>query len=678
MKLKHIFLLMMAGMSLAFTACQPDEYEFGAAQYTAADLTEGKAYTVTIVGNTVTLKSNLKGCTPLWITPSGRSQAEELTLSLPFAGTYQVTFGASTSAGPVFGEPHSFSLTQNEFSLLSDEKWFLLADKNFKEGDPLPDAATLASGVSKKWYPCDADYGLGCTGPVMYMTPYDPDGDLQGYTPQEEADLVYKDILFGCDNWAPNWDPGFQDWLIGATNPYMDSYMTFSMDAAGGCVAKMYRGEAGEKGSSTGTDMTGKFNMNLDDKTKPLISFSDCYAMHNIAFDEVCANYTTDIQIIELTPYLLHLVTKRTNSEGNWYLVWNFVSEEVIQTKGECIPKEESGELTKAEPVLPAIDDLATKLFTTEINGVTYVGNQMNFNLDTEAPYDWLWWNGSQAVQQWESVTGGVYDKPWKPAAGEDIADMELVLTRGTDGTYGYECGEVSGKLTIDGTRLTFDKELTLLTATSDLRTVAVTGKEFVVMKCEEGEALTLGVADGRDENGNVNNYLVANLLYKKISTGPEGPLTVPVDNSKLEVIFGDGNVDRLRIQLFNTWGGKNECLDITKMKLKKNQTMTIKYKVLSGITWNEGAQPKTVIMENMIGNQFEDGCYDLPYAAPFDTTPGAEQTVTLTNTTGATVKFDTDCCLVIGIQNKGLATVAGTENTTPEVEVEITSITIQ
>ena len=37
---------------------------------------------------------------------------------------------------------------------------------------------TLAEGVSKKWYPCDANYGIGqCSGYVMYLSPYDPDGD---------------------------------------------------------------------------------------------------------------------------------------------------------------------------------------------------------------------------------------------------------------------------------------------------------------------------------------------------------------------------------------------------------------------------------------------------------------------------------------------------------------------
>ena len=93
-----------------------------------------------------------------------------------------------------------------------------------------------------------------------------------------------------------------------------------------------------------------------------------------------------------------------------------------------------------------------------------------------------------------------------------------------------------------------------------------------------------------------MNSYLVANLLYKKISGGTEGPTEIKVDNSKLEIIFGDGNPDRLRIQLYNSWGGKNECIDITKVKLKKNQTLKIQYKVLSGITWNEGAAPKTAV----------------------------------------------------------------------------------
>ena len=50
--------------------------------------------------------------------------------------------------------------------------------------------------------------------------------------------------------------------------------------------------------------MKGKFNMNLTEKIKPTISFTDCYSMHNVNADDMCANYTQDIQIIELTPYI--------------------------------------------------------------------------------------------------------------------------------------------------------------------------------------------------------------------------------------------------------------------------------------------------------------------------------------------------------------------------------------
>ncbi|UVO99989.1 hypothetical protein NXV86_08520 [Bacteroides sp. BFG-257] len=132
-------------------------------------------------------------------------------------------------------------------------------------------------------------------------------------------------------------------------------------------------------------------------------------------------------------------------------------------------------------------------------------------------------------------------------------------------------------------------------------------------------------------------------------------------------------------MQLYNPWGGDVEWpIDITKVKLKKNQTLKIQYKVLGGITWNDGAKPKTVILDNNIGNAWEDACYELEHAALFDTTAGATQTVTVTNTTGATVTYDGSSCICIGIQNKELATVAVTEDGQPDVQIEVLSMTIE
>ena len=93
----------------------------GAKTYVSDDLVEGIAYTVTPDANdpnTIHLTSLIKGATPLWVTPSGPSQKSTLDLALPFAGEYSVTFGASTPAGPVYGEPYTFKVETNNLAML--------------------------------------------------------------------------------------------------------------------------------------------------------------------------------------------------------------------------------------------------------------------------------------------------------------------------------------------------------------------------------------------------------------------------------------------------------------------------------------------------------------------------------------------------------------------------------
>ncbi len=656
MRLKSFFSI-LAGAALMFSACSPEEYEMGAKTYVSDDLVEGIAYTVTPDANdpnTIHLTSLIKGATPLWVTPSGPSQKTTLDLALPFAGEYSVTFGASTPAGPVYGEPYTFKVETNNFAMLEDPIW-----------------ANLAGGVgkSRKWVPIDKNFGIGrCSGPVMYMSPNDVKNDGSNIT----------DLMIGSANWTPNWDPGIQSWLIPADDPYFQSYITFGLDAVKGCTVELHRVAA-----SGTTDATGTFNLNVSDPKRPLISFyGGTYSLHNEGFDDVCSNYTNDIKIIECTPYLLQVATMRTNSEGPWWLVWNFISEEAYNDPS-VIPTEDPGLLQPAEVQQPAIEDLATKLFTTEINGVTYVGNEARFLINDEEPYDWTWWNGGSAA--WESVVKGQYGSSWAPVADASIADYELVLSSTADG-YKWDDGTNTGKLAIEDGKLKFmdvdgnPVEITVLTATGDKRTVEVKGSEFTVMACDVTSSFQMGVPATTNDKGAVDSYLCANLNYKPIATGPTGPTEIKVDNSKVQIIFGDGNPDRLRLQLYNPWGGGDAGwpIDITKVKLKKNQTLKIQYKVLSGVTWNEGATPKTVIMDNNIGNAWEDDCYNLAHAVAFDTAEGAVQTVSVTNTTGATVTYEGSSCICIGIQNKGLATVAATEDGQPDVKVEIISMTIE
>ena len=656
MRLKSFFSI-LAGAALMFAACSPEEYEMGAKTYVSDDLVEGIAYTVTPDANdpnTIHLTSLIKGATPLWVTPSGPSQKTTLDLALPFAGEYSVTFGASTPAGPVYGEPYTFKVETNNFAMLEDPIW-----------------ANLAGGVgkSRKWVPIDRNFGIGrCSGPVMYMSHTDVKNDGSNIT----------DLMIGSANWTPNWDPGIQSWLIPADDPYFQSYITFGLDAVKGCTVELHRVAA-----SGTTDATGTFNLNVSDPKRPVISFyGGTYSLHNEGFDDVCSNYTNDIKIIECTPYLLQVATMRTNSEGPWWLVWNFISEEAYNDPS-IIPTEDPGLLQPAEVQQPEIEDLATKLFTTEINGVTYVGNEARFLINDEEPYDWTWWNGGSAA--WESVVKGQYGSSWAPVADASIADYELVLSSTADG-YKWDDGINAGKLAIEDGKLKFmdadgnPVEITVLTAIGDKRTVEVKGSEFTVMACDATSSFQMGVPATTNDKGSVDSYLCANFNNKPIATGPTGPTEIKVDNSKVQILFGDGNPDRLRLQLYNPWGGGDAGwpIDITKVKLKKNQTLKIQYKVLSGVTWNEGATPKTVIMDNNIGNAWEDDCYNLAHAVAFDTAEGAVQTVSVTNTTGATVTYEGSSCICIGIQNKGLATVAATEDGQPDVKVEIISMTIE
>ena len=618
---KSIYLAVAALLMLG--SCTPDSHSLDSLPLQPSDLTHGSAFSVTVdAQNTVTLKSLLdKSYNCYWIHPNGRAQGPVATLQLPFAGKYDVTFGVDTRGGVVYGDPYQFEVTTNNMALLAD---------------PLYTYLTGGVGKSKKWVPVDKDYGVGqCTGPVMYCNPDDVLNDGSNST----------DI--GINNMKPNWDPGFQSWLIPADDPYMDSYMIFSLDDVNGCSITEYRGEAGTKGSSTGTTSTGKFTLNVSDKNHPTLSFSDTYSMHNVGFDAVCSNYTSNIIITELTPYMLQLATMRTNSEGPWWIIWNFIAADV-QDGTVVIPSDDVNYLNPSTPVLPTISDLKTKIFTTDINGVEYEGAEMTFQVVGDAPYDWMWWNGGSSA--WESVTGGNYGTNWAPKADEDaVTENELTLTK--KGTFTY--GNQAGSYTIDEGKIIFDQEVSFFTVTGDARTIEVKGTEWQVFKCDPGSELVLGVANGKDTNGNINNYLVANFSYKAVGGGQTGPVNVPFDAAKVNNYI---EADKyFRCQLYNPWGGGNDAIDPANVKLKKDQKINVTVK-LSGFTFSQTA--KMVLCCNRGNEQgWEPDCFG--YARAIDVNGDGTYTVSWTNDTGSTVKWDDGIsALTITMQFDGYATL--------------------
>ena len=619
---KSIYLFAAALLMLG--ACAPDSHSLDAPALQSADLTHGSAFSVSVdAQNTVSLKSLLdKSYNCYWIHPNGRAQGPEASLQLPFAGTYEVTFGVDTRGGVVYGAPYQFEITTNNMSLLED---------------PLYTYLTGGVGSTKRWVPCDKDYGVGqCTAPVMYCNPDDVLNDGSG------------DTNIGINHMKPNWDPGYQSWLIPADDPYMDSYMEFTLDDVNGCSITEYRGESGSKGASTGTTTTGKWTLNTSDKNHPTLSFSDAFAMHNAGFDAVCSNYTGNIVITELTPYFLQLATMRTNSEGAWWIVWNFIAEDV-QTGKVLIPSGEVNYLNPSTPADPEVTDLEEKLFTTDINGVEFSGAEMTYLISDEAAYDWMWWNGGASA--WESVVKGNYGTNWAPRWDSDaIAENELTLTK--KGAYSY--GDYNGNYSIDGSKIIFDQPVTLFTVTGDARTIVLTGKEWTVFKCDPGSEIIMGVPEGKDDHGNVNSYLVTTLTYKAVGGGQTGPVNVPFDPSKVNNYI---EADKyFRCQLYNPWGGGNDAIDPANVKLKKNQRINVTLR-LAGFTFDQPA--KMVLCCNRGEEQsWETDCFN--YSRAITVNGDGVYTISWTNDTGSTVKWDDGIsALTMTMQYAGYATLA-------------------
>ena len=499
-------------------------------------------------------------------------------------------------------------------------------------------------GNPKKWVPCNMNYGIGnCSGPVMYMSPDD-----------------YPNPVFGTGNWSPNWDPGFQSWLIPADDPYMDSYMTLSLDPVQGCVIDMMRKSAdGEE------KLAGKFSLNVADPKHPMITFlNGTFSLHNKAMDGTCANYTNEIRIIECTPYLLQVATMRTNSEGPWWLVWNFVSEE-LKNDPSILPTE-GPDLVEGKPVAePTYEDLATSLFTISGNDASYLATQTTFLLDEETPYDYMWWNPANGA--WEWING--YGSSWAPAY-EGIEDFALTINKNGKAELENVEGGAATTFTINGNKIVFADEITLLTAGN----TSIKGKEFMVMKCSaDDNEVVFGVPVEYDNAGAANKYLCAKMTIKPIG-GATGPIEIKVDNSKLEV-YQEAN-KYLRIQFYNPWAGKDDSawpIDPTKLKLKKGQKLVLKYTV-SGIDWT--GTPRAAFCCNIDGFQWEPDCFTNFQGQDFNTT--GENVMTLTNETGATYNFYGTGSLQVSIQLDGFNSNPDIADAVSKAVVNVTSLTIE
>ena len=390
MKINKYILAFTAFVMMLFAACSPEDNSLGSKNLTSADLAQGLAFTITPDTdnpNIIHLKSLLSGYTVIWETPQGRSQSSDVDLKIPFPGDYYVRFGVETRGGIVFSDSTKFTVSTTYLGFVSDKLWTCLSG---------------GVGKSKKWIPNDYAYV-----------------DADGYK-MAAGELTYADpsTTVEYNNWAANWDPG-----KGVTGDagIFNSSMTFSLSEKDGAKVSIVNETSGATENTRGTYM-----LDADNHT---LTFNDCSILHTQSWDSKSSNWSIKLKVLKLTDNFLQLAIWRdTSTEGTWWMVLNFVSEDF------------KNNYVKEEPTITLPDNWQNSMQQSVITTVKWT-------LNTESPYNWVKsdgtfensWNSPADYPNWGQGTWSA-DRLSNFSMTLNSADKSVTFTdiegKETSGTY--------------------------------------------------------------------------------------------------------------------------------------------------------------------------------------------------------------------------------------------------
>jgi hypothetical protein len=412
------FLSVIAGISLLIS-CAPDEFFLGSVDVKPSDLVPGIAFKIEPDAqnpNIIHLRSLMdKKYTPLWDHPQGRSQSADVTLKIPFPGTYSVKFGVQTRGGVVYGEPATFSVQSFYAPFVQDEMWEMLSGGVDQE---------------KTWYLDLDENGLSrqFLGPLYF---YGTDNGWLGDCMKE-----------GGDCW--NWNPDFKgnSWLMNTAD-----FGSMTFDLKGGAHVKVEHKTISSRGTETGTYM-------LDTENKTM-RITDASPLHDSGRDKVVIDWG-NIKILSLTKDHMQLAVLRDpvlSGEGACLLVYNYISKEF---------KENWTPGVEVEPEPPymgnANEDLTTSTTTTK-----------KWILSSETPYNWTNLAG-EFLNPW-STAQDYQNTGWAPYNINTIKNISLTLSKtgAKEGNYIFTDGSgkpIAGVYSVDDkNNLHFDKAISFTIA---------------------------------------------------------------------------------------------------------------------------------------------------------------------------------------------------------------------
>jgi hypothetical protein len=370
----------LAMLVIIFSSCAPEDYSLGGV-LTKEEL----QFTITPDAsdpNMIYLKSLTPGATPLWTTPLGRSQKVNDVVKIAFAGDYTFTYGVECSGGIVYADPVTIHISQNNLSYVNNELWTNL---------------TGGAGNEKTWISDNGKYGLA-KGAMSYA---DPSSTID------------------FNNFTPNWEP--EGNANGSTDTEMGwgSTMTFSLK--GSAIMTTHKINEG------GIDETGTFFLDVDNHT---LSTTDAYILRPDNFIANAANWNKNLKILTLTENQLRIAVMRTNSEGSWWYIWNYVSKTYADS---YVPED------KPDPT-PSIGGDPNVIMTTS--------NSKTWKISDQSPYDWATLDGS-LMNNW--ATPDAYKATgWAPYDADVISGISFTFT--STGTEGGKYSITAGDSEFEGT----------------------------------------------------------------------------------------------------------------------------------------------------------------------------------------------------------------------------------
>lgn len=509
---------LLAVLMGCLAACTPDSYELEAPNVTSEDLVEGIAYTITHDSenpNIIYLKSLMPSSYQVcWEHPQGRTQGAEVTLQMPFEGEYEVKFGVETRGGIVYGPTATFTIDSFYAGFVNDDLW-----------------TYLTGGVDqeKVWIFDNGSYGFAA-GELTYA---DPSGTVT------------------WNNWSANWDPG-----VGHTgdDAIWESTMTFNLK--GGANVTVFN-------SSSGETQTGTFMLNTDSHT---ITFTDCDLLHTPGWTDRTANWRRDLQLLELDENHLRIGVMRDNSEGPWWLIWNFVSKEYADN---YVPEDQPD----PEPTLPdGWQDMVSQVVTNEIK----------WTMSPDVPFDWANLDGSLM----NNFTAGNYPD-WATVV-DGLENLSMTLNS-SDMTYTFEMPDgttTSGTYTLDEDGIyTFSAGVpTYHIGGGDIMFSATAENQLRILSIETAGGSVMGMWLGN--RSTEKDEYVAYHFIPNAGGGSNTPTAteIAVDNSKIVCGHLEEATNNFRIELYNMYGAtaSNQPFDPNAIVFDYSMELTF---TISGLT---------------------------------------------------------------------------------------------